>query len=243
MPNTDWSGVRERIAALAEHPRPRRRLRRGGHGFALLPPLTGAELGDLEAWLGVFLPDDYGTFLDRRRRGWCRPVLRCGAGAQHDNRLGVAGRRRRDDRCQPPGGAVPDRANRRDVIEALQAERPHEHDFPTEAQFDRALDDWDVRLEALLEHPSMTVGAICLADEGCGYRDWLVVSGPARGTMWEDPRCVDEDLKPMLTAEGNPVSFGEWYLTWLDATELADRSRVPAAAGSAAVGADSANAV
>ena len=78
-----------------------------------------------------------------------------------------------------------------------------------------------MRLEALLEDPSMTVGAICLADEGCGYRDWLVVSGPARGTMWEDPRCVDEDLKPMLTEEGSPVSFGEWYLTWLAATEAA----------------------
>ncbi len=221
MPNTDWSGVRERVAALSEHPRRSDVFGASGHGFVLLPPLTGAELGDLEAWLGVFLPDDYGSFLTAVAAGGAGPfhgVVPVRATVAGWEWAGADGALTDVSRLLE---AFPVERISPHVIDALQAERPREHDFATEEQFDRALDDWDVRLESLLEDPAMTVGAICLADEGCGYRDWLVVSGPARGTMWEDPRCVDEDLKPMLTAEGDPVSFGEWYLTWLAATESA----------------------
>ena len=102
-----------------------------------------------------------------------------------------------------------------EVLDALDADKPDEDAFDADEAFDAAYEVWDERLEALLYGPAMTVGAICLVDEGCAYRDWLVVSGPARGTMWEDPRTIDMDLRP------TGITFGDWYFQWLVATESA----------------------
>lgn len=221
MPTTDWSGVPERVAALRAH-----RLRHdvfgsSGHDFVLEPPLTADEVAELESWLGVALPDDYRSFLVEVGAGGAGPfygvfpVRRDGDGWRwHGDGAELTDRSRLADTF--PVDRVPEA-----TMDALEAERPQEDDFDSDEELDDALDAWDERMEALLNRPEATVGAICLADEGCTYRDWLVVSGPGRGAMWEDPRCIDLDLRPMRGADGGPVAFGEWYLGWLTATEAA----------------------
>lgn len=53
-------------------------------------------------------------------------------------------------------------------------------------------------------------GSLLLTHEGCAYYLRLVVSGPMRGTVWEDSRCVDCGISPLTNASGEPKTFKEW---------------------------------
>jgi hypothetical protein len=210
----DWSGVRERVATIREHPGSGEIFGAKGHNFRLEPPLSVADVAEIEAYLRVSLPDDYRTFLTDVSAGGAGPFY------------GIFPARRRADGTwfwDGDGGDLADVARIGEpfptvrvpeaVLDALDAEKPDEDDYDDLVDFDAAYDVWDERLEALLYQPSMTVGAICISHEGCAYRDWLVISGDARGTVWEDPRCIDLDLKPI------GLTFGDWYYQWLVATE------------------------
>ena len=56
----DWSGVPERVATLRAHPHSGGIFGASGHRFLLEPTLSAADVADLEAYLDVTLPDDYG---------------------------------------------------------------------------------------------------------------------------------------------------------------------------------------
>lgn len=56
-------------------------------------------------------------------------------------------------------------------------------------------------------------GFVACAHQGCGVYDALIVTGPARGTMW----CCDMAWRPYLDDTGAPLSFLAWYEAWLDA--------------------------
>jgi hypothetical protein len=228
--STDWSGVADRVARLREHPRRHDVFGSDGHGFALAPPLTVAELAELETWLGVSLPGDYRNFLTEVGAGGAGPFyglfpIRRGADGTGWEWSGDGGEL---TNLRNLAEAFPIERVPEAILDALEAQRPKEADFDSDDELDAALDGWDERLEELLYQPAMTVGAICLADEGCAYRDWLIVSGPARGTMWEDPRCIDLDLKPMRGADGEAITFGNWYLGWLAACEETVGTILPA---------------
>ncbi|MCG7527376.1 hypothetical protein MHW47_23435 [Streptomyces sp. OfavH-34-F] len=40
-----------------------------------------------------------------------------------------------------------------------------------------------------------------------------------RGTMWFDGRATCDRLNPLLNDDGQPATFGEWYLDWLTREE------------------------
>ncbi len=67
--------------------------------------------------------------------------------------------------------------------------------------------------------PERTGGAIVICHHGCAQRDWLVLSGSHRGTVWSDPRADDEDLEALVDAEGKPVTFSRWFTEWLENAE------------------------
>ena len=58
-------------------------------------------------------------------------------------------------------------------------------------------------------------GALPICHEGCGYYDLLVVQGAAYGSVWIDGRASDQGLAPVLSESGEPLSFGTWYMNWL----------------------------
>jgi hypothetical protein len=93
----------------------------------------------------------------------------------------------------------------------LDTEEPSVDDDP-------AYEAWLDQRENLLWDPVRTRGALCLSHEGCAYRDWLVVSGPRRGQMWDDERAGDVDLAPATTL-GGVHSFASWFLGWLSDAE------------------------
>lgn len=59
-------------------------------------------------------------------------------------------------------------------------------------------------------------GTIRLSHGGCGYYDFLVVSGPARGEVWHDARVSDGGLRRPQNPDGSGQSFFDWYESWLD---------------------------
>lgn len=218
---TDWTGVRERVLALAAVPGSDKVFGAVGHGFALAAPLTAAEVADLEAWLGVELPEDYRSFLLHVGAGGAGPaygvfpVRREGSGGWHW--IGYS-----PEEFEPgvvaelfPGGADPETAA------GILAEQPFREEFDDLADLEAAFEVWEERLADVQYDPRFTAGALCLCDEGCGLTAWLVVTGSERGRMWRDPRSDGEDLHPIRQAGGSRSDFAGWYLGWLTAAEAA----------------------
>ncbi|WP_190195170.1 SMI1/KNR4 family protein [Streptomyces minutiscleroticus] len=215
MADQEWAGVRDRIAALSALPRRGEVFGSLGHRWALENPLGEDELAELEAQLRVRLPAQYRAFLTQVGAG--------GAGPAHGlfpvRRVGGRWRWEGDgadladlaalDEPFPQKGPAPE------LLDALLAERPEEEDFEEIEDFDDAMEAWDTRWEAVLFAPERTAGAIVICHLGCAQREWLVVSGPHRGTIWSDPRADDADLEPLLDNEGKPVTFARWYTDWL----------------------------
>lgn len=64
-------------------------------------------------------------------------------------------------------------------------------------------------------------GSLLLTHEGCDLYYRLVVTGPMRGTVWEDSRGADCGVAPLEGANGNPITFAEWIsqFGWSRGTE------------------------
>ncbi|SBU91655.1 SMI1 / KNR4 family (SUKH-1) [Streptomyces sp. Ncost-T6T-1] len=191
-----------------------------GHRWVLEDPLTDDELAELEAQVGVRLPDDYRSFLTRVGTGGAGPAYGLfpvrrvqgrwrweGDGAELTDLAMLA-------RPFPEHGPDPE------DLDALRAVRPEEEDFEEIEDFDDAIEAWDERWEALMFAPERTAGAIVVSHLGCAQREWLIISGPHRGGIWSDCRADDADLVPLLDQDGKPITFARWYNDWLRKAEL-----------------------
>lgn len=58
-------------------------------------------------------------------------------------------------------------------------------------------------------------GAIPICDQGCAYRNWLVVTGPEAGNVWQDYRADHKGLFPVESKHSPRTNFLEWYSDWL----------------------------
>ncbi|MFH9983046.1 hypothetical protein ACH4ND_28215 [Streptomyces sp. NPDC017179] len=79
----------------------------------------------------------------------------------------------------------------------LLARRPEE-DFDDTEDFDDAIEAWDERWDAVMFAPERTAGAIVIRHLGCALREWLIISGSHRDTIWADGRADDAGLVPLL---------------------------------------------
>ncbi|MFJ6013082.1 SMI1/KNR4 family protein [Streptomyces sp. NPDC092952] len=221
-----WAGVRERVAALGAQPASGEVFGAHGHQWTLEEPLTDEELAGLEGQIGVRLPEDYRTFLLRVAAGGAGPAY------------GLFPVRRVESRWRWEGDGAsladlstlaepfPEQGPDAASLEELLAQRPEEEDFDEIEDFDDAFEAWDEQWGALLFAPERTAGAIVISHLGCTMREWLVISGIHRGTVWSDARVDDVDLVPCLDADGKPVTFTRWYTAWLEQAERSTQSRI-----------------
>jgi hypothetical protein len=215
-----WAGVRERLASLASARAREKVFGASGHGFVLYPTLTAAELVDLERFAGVRLPADYRGFLLEVGSGGVGP----GYGLERPQRAADGWRWTGHGVTTVAKLSVPFRPFDPRVNAEHDATRPAPQDFPDHASYVEASRAWVRRADEL--HDEENFGAITLSHQGCGYYWLLVVSGPERGTMWDDSRASDGPLSPLTGPAGERLSFARWYLDW-----LAEAEAVVAAAG------------
>ncbi|WP_329033896.1 SMI1/KNR4 family protein [Streptomyces sp. NBC_00178] len=220
MVDQQWNGVRQRVAALGTQPTSSKVFGSLGHRWALEDPLTDDGLAELEAQMGVRFPDDYRNFLTSVGAGGAGPAY------------GLFPVRRVQGRWRWEGDGAeladltmlarpfPDHGPDAEDLEALLAVRPEEEDFEEIEDFDEAIEAWDERWEPLMFAPERTAGAIVISHLGCAQREWLIISGTHRGTIWSDCRADDTDLVPLLDQAGKPVTFARWYIDWLQQAEL-----------------------
>ncbi|WP_431040631.1 SMI1/KNR4 family protein [Streptomyces sp. P1-3] len=207
-----WTGVRERVLALRDAPRwwavfgadyPGY-----GHDFELLPVLTEEQLHAVERRLGAGLPEEYRTFL-----------LEVGAGGAGPD-YGLFPIKPPEPGAPPGTGhcALPFRPGLTAELDEHEYAEPRHADHPDDEAFAAAYAAWDARHDELYD--ALTEGTLCVSSQGCAYYSLLVVTGPERGTMWEDVRAAGEGVAPVeLRGRTGHVTFAEWYLNWLDRAE------------------------
>jgi hypothetical protein len=224
MADQRWVGIRERVEAVGASLGSREVFGALGHKWVLEEPLSPDELAELEAQMKVQLPEEFRSFLLHVSAGGAGPAY------------GVFPARRVQGRWRWEGDGAeladlsrlaepfPEHGPDPALLEQLAAECPEEEHFDASEEFDDAVEAWDERWDALMFNPDRTVGAILVSHRGCALRDWLVITGPHRGTMWADDRADEVDLAPRVNDDGTPVTFTRWYADWLEKAERAARS-------------------
>jgi hypothetical protein len=214
-----WAGVRQRVEAAGAGPEGGKVFGALGHKWVLEEPLTRGELAELEAQIGVRLPEEYRAFLLHVGAGGVGPAY------------GLFPVRRVQGRWRWEGDGAdmadlsrlaepfPDQGPDPKLLDDLLAQRPEEEDFDDIEDFDDAIEAWDERWDAVMFAPERTAGAIVICHLGCALREWLIISGSHRGTIWSDDRADDVDLVPLLNDDGKPVTFARWYSDWLEKAE------------------------
>ncbi|GGY54345.1 SMI1/KNR4 family protein [Streptomyces omiyaensis] len=235
MTEQRWADVRRRVEALRAFPAADEVFGASGHRWVLEQPLGQAELAELEAQVGVRLPEEFRTFLLRVGAGGAGPAYGVFPVRRVRGRWGWEGDGADMADLSRLAEPFPERGPDPDAVDALLAERPEEEDFDEVEEFENAFEAWDERWEDVMFAPGRTAGAIVICHLGCAQREWLVVSGSHRGTIWSDHRVDDADLAPRPGPDGRPLAFGDWYLDWLRDAERTARGEERTAPGGSRV--------
>ncbi|MGD8814589.1 MAG: hypothetical protein PVI78_08960 [Anaerolineales bacterium] len=184
------------------------------HDYHLNPPLDEAAFGWIETKYSILLPDDYRTFILEVGNGGAGPFYGLFKLGEHDSGDGF---------CSwsdgyllgDPSAPFPynDRWN---LSEAFWSEAPYNQQWGNQDEEDRACEAWDERLYELYWAPSIMNGAIPICHRGCALRQWMIVTGPERGNIWNDDRADNGGLSPLISPCGDRISFFDWYYDWLN---------------------------
>ncbi|WP_327306817.1 SMI1/KNR4 family protein [Streptomyces sp. NBC_01298] len=168
-------------------------------------PLTGAEVEQAEAELGIRFPPAYRSYLlDVGAGGPLHPLERGPDGWWWAGNPDT----RRD--LLPAPFPHPDSYVEADA--ALWERFPREEDFPDEAALRTARQAWN-EAEGDEFEDRKTAGCVVLRDNGCGFATLLALAGPLAGTVWWDGRATCDLIVPLsLDHPGGaaPLTFGQW---------------------------------
>ncbi|MEU8697134.1 SMI1/KNR4 family protein [Streptomyces sp. NPDC048680] len=219
-----WAGVRQRVEAAGAGPGSGEVFGAPGHGWVMEEPLTRGELAELEAQTGARLPEEYRAFLLRVGAGGAGPAYGLFPVRRVRGRWSWEGDGAELADLSRLAEPFPDRGPDPKLLDDLLAQRPEEEGFDAIEDFDDAIEAWDERWESVMFAPDRTTGAIPISHLGCAQREWLIISGSHRGTVWSDRRVDGVDLAPLLDDDAVPVGFARWYTGWLGKAERTARS-------------------
>lgn len=182
------------------------------HHFKLNPPLDEAAVTAFEAAHCIRLPEAYRGFLLHVGDGGAGPgygVFKLGEmDDAHDCKPWAEGDGFVGELSKP----FPHTAPWNDLTGKPEPEAGVELDERQEDAFMERVDAWEAAHYWNSRHVN---GAIPICHLGCALRQWLVVTGPEAGHIWNDERADEAGLSP-VEIDGRRVSFIEWYRGWLD---------------------------
>lgn len=214
--SAQWSDLRVRLGRIALSPGRLDVFGSPGHRWILEAPISVEELHEIEAQLRVQLPNEYRSFLLEAGRGGAgpfygiSPLRNVGGRWDWDSEFLLT----QLDRLGEP---FPHTEAFNPL--SLAPRRPRRDEFRSAQGFERALQSWCEKFDEIVYSPENTVGMLFLCDRGCAHRMALVVSGPARGQVWEDNTASLQGYKPVLDGDGKPMNFASWYRKWLAEAE------------------------
>lgn len=167
MQDSRLDELREGLAQLKRADEKRAVFGAQKHGYSFGPLVPGRTLRAFEKKYGVVLPDDYRAFLEGFGNGGAGPFYGIFRLGEMDH--GFSHRRWK------PGVIVGDPGK----------PFPHTQAWNWPKSRLRALEA-DESGELDLEYWRPLDGAIPIAHEGCAIRDWLVITGPEAGHVWND---------------------------------------------------------
>ncbi|MGE5194321.1 MAG: SMI1/KNR4 family protein [Deltaproteobacteria bacterium] len=211
--NLDKQVILDMLKRLRRRDRTRRLFGAAEHDYRLNPPVSVSVVEKFERTHGIVLPEDYRYFITEIGNGGAGPYYGLFPFELHDGSLSLP-------ECD--GG---------DLIGDVSKPFPHakgwnlprsfwdqEPEIPhgTLAEEDRMVAEWDQVEQEHYWNPSIMNGAIPICHLGCALRQWLVVSGDQRGFIWSDYRADRRGIFPLQARSGRPMSFSDWYLSWLN---------------------------
>jgi hypothetical protein len=188
------------------------------HRYELLPAVAPRVLEAIEREHGFRFPEEYRRFVLEVGGGGAGPGYGVLPFGMIDDGFGHAPWTTWRLR---PGEPFPHRDAWNDVS-ILEIGAPSPDDFDDHHAYEDARDEWcasdaaHAQQNAYWAAAGTTRGCIPLCHHGCALRDWLVVTGPAAGTVWHDASADDLGIAPIAADDGARAGFAAWYLRWLD---------------------------
>lgn len=209
--------IRRGLATLAASDGERRVFGSGSHSYKLNPPLSEEVVMQFERQWRCELPEEYRCFLRELGDGGAGPyygVFPLGRAHLGSELVSFADWGFDLSKPFPHTEAWND-----DWL--MDEGAPQREDFSNEDDYEAALEEWreseaaQAAEDAYFDAYGTGTGSIPLCHRGCGFRDWLIVSGPERGNVWYDMAPDRLGVEPIATQGRSRVTFAEWYLEWL----------------------------
>lgn len=183
------------------------------HGFRMHPALSEEEVKQFEARHHITLPSEYRGFLIHVGNGGAGPAYGLFKLGEMDDGFGHEVWKEKDGIIGVLSLPFPHTGPWNDLSEEPVYDEFRESDPDWKEEYQRQMDAWEDRV---YWNTANVNGAIPLCHLGCALRQWLVVTGPEVGNVWDDYRTDHGGLKPLQQADRQRVTFLQWYRSWLD---------------------------
>lgn len=182
------------------------------HRYELGEPLSEKSFRSLEEKYNCVFPEDYKIFITQLGNGGAGPYYGFFPIEVEDHNHGYC--------SWAEGGLITDLSkpfpfcSEWNLSDEFWDNEPDPDENTPENIEEEMWEKWEAQLEE--KYWNIMDGAIPICHQGCAVRNWLVVSGSEKGTVWVDYRGDQEGIAPLATASGARLSFTKWYLDWLN---------------------------
>jgi hypothetical protein len=189
----------------------------GAHGYELNPTLSVDEVSSFERAWRCRLPEEYRSFLLSAGNGGAGPYYGVfPLGMAHSGFDLVEF----DDWGFDLSVPFPhSKAWNKESLLFVGA--PQRDGFESEEDFEVAMEAWqdseaaEKARDAYYLAAGTGRGSVPICHQGCGFVDWLVLTGPEAGNVWHDFAPDQGGVAPVGTPSRPRTTFSQWYLDWL----------------------------
>ena len=209
----EFAAIQDGLRRLREAAVPLNVFGAEAHGFRTHPPLSEQIVRAFEVRHRITLPPEYRGFLLHVGNGSAGPAYGLFKLGEVDDGFGHKS-------WTEDGGFVgvlsrpfPHTGPWNDLSEEPAYDESRANDPRWEEEYERQRDAWEDRV---YWNPANVNGAVPICHLGCALRQWLVVTGPEAGHVWDDDRADHGGLQPAQQLGLERITFLQWYRSWLD---------------------------